>query len=210
MRILADCSIGSFSSWDTHGSYRPLVVDNEEMTSRRALHLFAAVGVIGLVLFAACGNGAQPRTGQSKAPVVVPSNPTALPRFTPAQFRELLVSLRGKPVVVNIWASWCGPCTLEAPGLAREANRTQGQVQFLGVDIIDHMPPARAFIRKYRWPYLSVFDPTGAIRDDLGFIGQPITVIYDASGKKAFTHSGAISEGDLRAAIDDVLAGTES
>jgi thiol-disulfide isomerase/thioredoxin len=168
------------------------------------------VGVIGLVLFAACGNGAQPMTGQSKGPVVLPSSSTALPRFTPAQFRELLVSLRGKPVVVNIWASWCGPCTLEAPGLAREANRARGQVQFLGVDIIDHLPPARAFIDRYRWPYPSVFDPSGAIRDDLGFIGQPITVIYDGSGRKTFTHSGAISEGDLRAAIDDVLAGTES
>ncbi len=168
------------------------------------------MGVIWILLLAACGYGPQPATGQLKSPVVLPSSPTALPRFAPAQFRELLASLRGKPVVVNIWASWCGPCTLEAPGLASEASRTQGQVQFLGVDIIDHLPPARAFIRRYRWPYPSVFDPTGAIRDDLGFIGQPITVIYDASGRKAFRHSGAISERDLRGAIEDVLARTET
>jgi len=114
--------------------------------------------------------------------------------------------LRGKPVVVNIWASWCGPCTAEAPGLAREARRLQGKVQFLGVDIIDHLPPARAFIRKYGWPYPSVFDPKGAIRDDLGFIGQPITVVYDASGKQVFTQSGAVSEEDLQGAVEDVLS----
>jgi len=113
-------------------------------------------------------------------------------------------------VVVNIWASWCGPCIEEAPGLARVARASQGEVQFLGVDIIDHLSPARAFIRRYGWPYPSVFDPMGAIRDHLGFIGQPVTVVYDASGRQVLTHSGAIPEEDLRKAVDEALTASGS
>jgi thiol-disulfide isomerase/thioredoxin len=109
--------------------------------------------------------------------------------------------------VVNIWASWCGPCTAEAPGLAKVAREFQGRVQFLGVDILDHLSPARAFVRKYGWPYPSVFDPTGAIRDDLGLVGQPITIVYDASGEQAFSWSGAVEEEALRATLNDVLRG---
>jgi cytochrome c biogenesis protein CcmG, thiol:disulfide interchange protein DsbE len=163
----------------------------------------ASVGAI--LLLAACADAPASTARSQDARVALPRSPTALPRFSPAQFRELLANLKGTPVVVNIWASWCGPCTEEAPGLAAEATRFRGRVQFLGVDIVDQLPPARAFIRKYGWSYPSVFDPTGAIRDDLGFIGQPITIVYDASGKQAFSWSGAIPEGVLRNAVEDVL-----
>jgi thiol-disulfide isomerase/thioredoxin len=160
---------------------------------------------------AACTGGPTPpqRSVRPTLSIVLPPSPTALPEFTPAQFQELLGRLKGKPVVVNIWASWCGPCTAEAPGLARQAREFKGKVQFLGVDIIDHVQPARAFILKYRWPYPSVFDPTGAIRDDLGFIGQPVTLIFDASGKKVHTRSGPIPEEELRKSVEDALSGSE-
>jgi cytochrome c biogenesis protein CcmG, thiol:disulfide interchange protein DsbE len=175
----------------------------------RAYTLVAAMATAG-VLLAACSETPASLGQNPNGTVALPASPTALPRFTPAQFQQLLVSLRGKPVVVNIWASWCGPCIEEAPGLARVARESQGDVQFLGVDIIDHLSPARAFIRKYGWPYPSVFDPTGAIRDHLGFIGQPVTVVYDASGKQVLTHSGAITEEDLRKAVDEALTASSS
>ncbi len=161
---------------------------------------------LAVATLAACTDASPSPRARATGPAGLPASPTALPPFTPAQFEQLLASLRGKPVVVNIWASWCGPCTAEAPGLAREARRFQGKVQFIGVDIIDHIPPARAFIRKYGWPYPSVFDPTGAIRDDLGFVGQPITIVYDASGKST-TWSGPIPEEKLRAELEDALSG---
>ena len=165
--------------------------------------LVAAAAVLA-VLAVACSKDAT-RTSPPQEGPLLPSSPTALPQFDPARFHELLSELQGKPVVVNIWASWCGPCIVEAPGLARAARDYQGRVQFLGVDILDQRTPAQAFIRKYGWIYPSVFDSTGAIRDDLGFVGQPVTIVIDSSGKSVFTASGAVSEGTLREELNKVV-----
>lgn len=184
----------------------PGVVDNgKQMTARRRWAGAVAVASAGAILLAACADAPPAPAGGRNEAVALPVSPTALPRFSPSQFRQLLASLRGKPVVVNVWASWCGPCIAEAPGLANVAGEFEERVQFLGVDILDHLPPARAFIRRFGWPYPSVFDPTGAIRDDLGFVGQPITIVYDASGKQATSWSGAVPEEDLRTALQDLL-----
>jgi thiol-disulfide isomerase/thioredoxin len=121
---------------------------------------------------------------------LLPSTPTALPDFTPAQFQDLLSQLRGGPVVMNIWASWCGPCITEAPDLARISRQFQGRVQFVGVDILDDRSPAREFITRFGIPFPSVFDPSGAIRDSMGFIGQPVTVVLDAAGARVEVWSG--------------------
>jgi cytochrome c biogenesis protein CcmG, thiol:disulfide interchange protein DsbE len=143
--------------------------------------------------------------GPSPSPVALPSSATTLPTFSATQFRELLTTLKGKPVVVNVWASWCGPCTREAPSLAQVSAQYAGSVQFLGVDIEDQLTPARAFIAKYGWTYPSVFDPTGSIRDDLGLLGQPVTILYDARGTKVFSWSGATSPGQLAAEIAKIV-----
>ncbi len=172
---------------------------------RRPWGLLVA-STLAVAILVTCTDAPASHRGRTVGSVALPASPTALPLFRPAQFKQLLASLKGKPVVVNIWASWCGPCREEAPGLAREARRFQGEVQFIGVDIIDNIQPARAFIRKYGWPYPSVFDPNGAIRDDLGFVGQPITIVYDASGN-ATTWSGPIPEVKLRTELEDALAG---
>ena len=159
------------------------------------------VAAVALAL-AGCTGGPK---GPSAPPVVLPSSATALPTFSPTQFRELLTTLKGKPVVVNVWASWCGPCTREAPSLAQVSAQYAGRVQFLGVDIEDQLTPARAFIAKYGWTYPSVFDPTGSIRDDLGLLGQPVTILYDATGRSVFSWSGATSPGQLAAEIAKVV-----
>jgi cytochrome c biogenesis protein CcmG/thiol:disulfide interchange protein DsbE len=166
-----------------------------------------------------CGRGAAPSSpAATPAPpcpeVVAPAGVQApllprttceLPEFDPARFRQLLGQLRGVPVVVNVWASWCGPCLEEAPQLARVSRSLLGRVQFLGVDVLDRLPPARAFVLRFGWPYPSVFDPRGAIRDSLGLLGQPHTLIYDREGRLAFTWSGPVTEGLLRGELARVL-----
>ncbi len=169
---------------------------------RSTLPAACLVGALAFALVA--GACSSPASNPSPQGSLLPSSPTSLPQFDPARFHQLLAQLRGKPVLINIWASWCGPCIAEAPGLARAARDYQGRIQFLGVDVLDQRGAALAFIRKYGWVYPSVFDPTGAIRNDLGFVGQPVTVVLDSSGRRVFTWSGALSESQLRKELDEV------
>jgi cytochrome c biogenesis protein CcmG/thiol:disulfide interchange protein DsbE len=152
------------------------------------------------LLAAACGSNA-PST-----PARLPTDPTALPEFTLADFRHALGELRGTPVVVNVWASWCGPCREEAPLLAA-AHRTYGdRVRFLGVDILDERGSARDFMHEFGWTYPSVYDPTGAIRDGLGLLGQPVTLFYDAEGSLVARWAGPLNRSALASNLRAIMS----
>jgi thiol-disulfide isomerase/thioredoxin len=165
------------------------------MTSRR---LASAIVCVGL-LAAACSSG------DAMAGVRLPSDPQALPEFTLADYERAIAGLRGTPVLVNVWASWCGPCRDEAPLLAAAHESYGDRVRFLGVDILDQRASARAFMREFGWTYPSVFDPTGAIRDGLGLLGQPVTLFYDASGELVATWSGPLTQEALDANLEAIL-----
>lgn len=161
------------------------------------------VTALALFLSSCAGQRADGSSGES--PTLLPADRLALPTFDLATYRALLEELRGTPVVVNVWGSWCPPCTVEAPDLATVSSQFDGQVQFVGVDILDARAPAREFILRYDWQYPSVFDPSGAIRDGLGYVGQPITLIYDRSGRLTFEWNGVVSKELLRKEIRKVL-----
>lgn len=176
---------------------------------RRDLALRVAVSCAVIVLLTAgsCGGG----TGSSGATGdLLPASPTALPTYSASEFNQLMAQLRGKPVVVNVWASWCGPCIFEAPQLAVVAATYEGQVQFVGVDIQDELKPARAFITKFGWTYPSVFDPQGAIRDSFGLLGVPHTLFFDATGARTFVWSGPVTQAILVNGIKGALHRTGS
>lgn len=109
------------------------------------------------------------------------------------------------PVVVNVWGSWCPPCRAEAPELAVVSREFDGQVQFLGVDILDRRQEARRFIMEFDWQYPSVFDPDAEIRDWLGYFGQPVTIILDRQGRRAFEWLGPLTGEILRREIRKIL-----
>lgn len=159
-----------------------------------------ALLIVGWALLAtACGSSNGPTTA------ALPADPQALPEFTLADYERAIGELRGTPVLVNIWASWCGPCRDEAPLLASAHETYDVQVRFVGVDILDERDSARAFMREFGWTYPSVYDPTGAIRDSLGLIGQPVTLFYDASGELVETWTGPLSEEALSSGLDHIL-----
>ena len=162
--------------------------------ARRLVPRLTLAVVAASLIAAACtgspGPGPSPITG-------LPSSPTALPKMTYDQFKQLLGGLKGKPVVVNFWASWCGPCRAEAPVLAQLSRQYDGKVQFVGVDVADQPGAARAYIRKYGWTYPSVADPTYEIRRGFGLLGQPDTILYDSSGKQVWEAPGAITASSL-------------
>jgi cytochrome c biogenesis protein CcmG/thiol:disulfide interchange protein DsbE len=155
-----------------------------------------------LATAATCGGSSDPPDAAHAGPpaqnaVTAPLLPThvaELPTFDVQTYQELLTQLRGTPVVVNVWAAWCGPCQAEAP-LLHAASQTYGdRIQFLGVDILDSLDGARGFIHDHGLTYPSVFDPSGNIRDSLGVIGQPVTIFYDAEGNVAQQVEGQLSQ----------------
>lgn len=156
-------------------------------------------------LLVACGGGADAPDGRPGGTSLLPKDPLALTEMDARTFRALLRELRGTPVVVNVWATWCPPCVEEAPHLAEVSDEFEGRVQFIGLDILDDRPAAREFIREYGWHYPSVFDPSGQVRDALGYVGQPVTVMYDREGKLSFEHVGAVDGEMLRTEIAKLL-----
>lgn len=84
----------------------------------------------------------------------------------------------GKPVVINVWGSWCLGCIAEAEALRRFAV-DHPEVQVIGVDLQDTKAAAREFYERWRWRHPSVFDPDGAISFSLGLQGTPSTFFLD-------------------------------
>ncbi len=125
-------------------------------------------------------------------------------RALDARLREL----RGHPVVVNVWASWCPPCRRELPHFQRQALKRGAEVAFLGVDSGDERGDARALLRRYPLPYPSFEDPRQAVAGRFGIPGLPATAFYDARGRRVLVHQGAFaSERQLAAEIERYALG---
>jgi cytochrome c biogenesis protein CcmG, thiol:disulfide interchange protein DsbE len=106
-------------------------------------------------------------------------------------FRARLTALRGEPVVVNKWASWCGPCQSEFPVFQRVAVQLGRRVAFLGLDGEDHDPAAAAFLRRFPVSYPSYTDPREDIARAIDAATYfPQTAYYDRAGSQVYVHAG--------------------
>jgi cytochrome c biogenesis protein CcmG/thiol:disulfide interchange protein DsbE len=115
-----------------------------------------------------------------------------------------LADLRGEPVLVNFWASWCVPCQEEAPELARFDRELGARARLVGVDFRDSEGEARTFIRRFRWRFPNVADPRGRIAGRYGLVGLPTTFVIDARGRIARVLTGAQTYAKLVAAVEEV------
>ncbi|MGN6258543.1 MAG: TlpA family protein disulfide reductase [Solirubrobacterales bacterium] len=119
-------------------------------------------------------------------------------------FDKRIAQLHGYPVVVNVWASWCGPCRAEFPLLQKLSARFGKKVAFLGVNSEDSNDAAATFLREQPVPYPSYTDPDKKIAEALGVhVGFPGTAFYDRSGKLVYLKQGPYSndselEADVR------------
>ncbi|WOP19079.1 TlpA disulfide reductase family protein [Raineyella sp. LH-20] len=118
-----------------------------------------------------------------------------------------LSALRGTPMVVNLWATWCGPCRTEAPYLAEVSRQTGASVRFVGVDVADPDPAAALeFAGAQGWTYAQVADPERTFAGRLGVAGIPQTLLVDADGRIVYRHAGALTSADqLRGLLHDHL-----
>jgi cytochrome c biogenesis protein CcmG, thiol:disulfide interchange protein DsbE len=151
---------------------------------------------------AACG-----QTVRSRAPTpgeisaALAGSPAALARLhaqadrlvpsTPARFRAVLASVRGYPVIVNQWGSWCEPCRMEFPIFQQAGVRLGRTAAVIGLDVSDSGSAAAAFLREFPVTYPSYVDPDAHVAFSLrAGAYYPTTLFFDRGGKLVFTHVG--------------------
>jgi thiol-disulfide isomerase/thioredoxin len=108
--------------------------------------------------------------------------------------RVRLAALRGRPVVVNFWASWCPPCLAEMPEFERVHRRLAGRVAFLGVNQHDQPRAAEELARSTGVTYPLAVDPAGRAFDAFGGLGMPTTALIRADGTVADIFAGQLDE----------------
>jgi cytochrome c biogenesis protein CcmG, thiol:disulfide interchange protein DsbE len=173
-----------------------------------------ALAVLCLAGFAACGNSdgqfaskppdyKQTLAGAPKPLTEIYGQPNELLSGGTDAFKRRIAALRGYPVVVNQWASWCGPCRAEFPWFQRASAKYGKRVAFLGVDSQDSDAAAKTFLGEAPVPYPSYTDPNKDIGKLLkATLGLPDTAFYDTKGTLVFTKQGPYtSQADLVADI---------
>ena len=152
----------------------------------------AALGAAALLTLGACG-------GDDAA------DTTALPAMTMAPMTDGgpsldLATLTG-PAVVNLWATWCGPCRRELPAF-QEVSETRTDVRFIGIDIGEDAAKARDYLDELGVTFEQFVDEDGGLTDALGAASLPVTLVVSPDGSVATEHLGPMSVDELNDAID--------
>ena len=186
---------------------------------RHATTLAASLAIAALL--AACGSGEDAGNPESKATDYERALAGAPPPLAdlyaqaneilpggPAAYERRLEELCGHPVVVNKWASWCGPCRFEFPFFQSQAAKRGKEIAFLGVDSYDEQAATETFLEQLPVPYPSYFDPDREIEAELDSTEFPATAFYDSGGELVFVHRGGYQdEADLVADIERYAGG---
>ncbi len=173
-------------------------------TSRRLIAVATVIGIGAWVGWTALKEPSLPDFVATGDPVELPE-PGAFPAASLDEFEGILVGQRGRPVVVNIWASWCAPCRTEMPLLQDAADAFGDRAVILGVASNDDPGEARRFLDDLGLDYPNVFDTTGEIRVALGLTAYPTTYVFGTDGNIRARVNGGISEQRLAGLIEDAL-----
>ncbi len=168
-----------------------------------AIVVIVSVGFLGFLVWGLLNK--QPLTGLSGITMV--NRPA--PDFTLTTFKGTTISLeglKGKPIVINFWASWCPPCRIEAPLLERTWRAYQNRdVVFIGVDVQDREEDALNYLREFDITYPNGPDTTGEISIDYGVSGLPVTFFVSRKGEIVRRWVGAIEKSVLISSIEEIM-----
>jgi cytochrome c biogenesis protein CcmG, thiol:disulfide interchange protein DsbE len=174
----------------------------------------AVIAVCACAVLAACGSDDDEPRSAAIQPAKLTGAPAPIAKLHSQggqlldggadAFEQRLKRLRGYPVVVNKWASWCGPCRYEFPFLQKQAVKRARTVGFIGVDSNDNDGDAQDFLSDFPVPFPSYKDPNLEIAAVFNAVQAfPSTAFYDQRGKLAYVHQGSYaSEAKLAADIE--------
>ena len=141
---------------------------------------------------------------QSQATVGKPA-----PDFTGTDLDGKPISLsdyRGHPLVLNFWASWCGPCRAEQPGItAMLAHYAPQGLEVLGITVRDNLEAAKIFRNEFKMSYRSLFDQAAHLEYAYQVDAPPSSIFVDGNGIVRYKITGALSEAGFRQLINDKL-----
>jgi cytochrome c biogenesis protein CcmG/thiol:disulfide interchange protein DsbE len=152
----------------------------------------AVLAVAAIVVAELASGGGSKQTGRAAPPL-----PTKALR-PPAVG---LAALRGKPALVDFFASWCEPCGAEAPTLRALSRAVAGEANVVAIDWDDAGAAARAFVRKHGWTFPVLADTDGTAGEKYGLVGLPTSFVLDPHGRIVATFRGPQSEATLRRAL---------
>ncbi len=177
------------------------------MNTRRVLTALGAVTLVAVLVI-----GLSQAGSKDAAPKAVAITPTQMqhaltgspPRLaslhaqanqllsgSPSEVKARIASFHGIPVVLNKWASWCGPCRFEFPFYQRVGVKLGKQIAFLGLNSGDNSGDAAKFLKQFPVTYPSYEDPNERTAFKIGAPATyPITVFYTADGKQSYVHQG--------------------
>ncbi len=129
--------------------------------------------------------------------------------YTAAGEAVRLSDLRGQPVIVNFFATWCPPCKAELPDFDSAAARYGDRIRFLIVDLVDGysetVAGAQQFMEENGYSFPLYFDMTGEAADAYDVSGIPTTLAVDAEGRLAYTHVGMLNASEVEALVNSLL-----
>jgi thiol-disulfide isomerase/thioredoxin len=171
------------------------------MTRRRGTLGWTAVLVVVVVLLALLGLKSDKAAVSGRA---APQLPREHIGGAPATLSSLIGGAGGRASLVVFWASWCGPCTKEAPAIEQFASSSRGRGRIVGVDWSDALSGARAFIRHYSWTFPNLRDGEGLVGNNYHLTGLPTTFVLDSQGRIRDTLRGPQDSQSLSAALAEV------
>ncbi len=166
--------------------------------SRLGRSTVVALVTMTVVLLGACGSGSG--NGSSNVTHIGITGADGKPTS--------LADLKGTPLVVNMWATWCSPCVNEMPALDQVASSSTG-VTVIGVNVGDTATAAATFATKLGVHYAQYTDPDGKLSTALKVTGLPATAFVAADGTVLEVHQGAYTADTLRAAIQQHFPGPD-